>query len=138
MTVIYENFDNARAQSISEFIQRVAGAEVTSQLFGTGKIVSCLNVNNNFESLIFTVHFDLDETKNYGAAVALASGGLKFTDASLDDVWDDFVVEQYKLKAQYNKAAEDEQRRQKEELKKEKQKEAQAKKKAEAKNKPAE
>ena len=138
MTAIYENFDNARAQSISEFIQRVAGAEVTSQLLGTGKIVSCLNVNNNFESLIFTVHFDLDETKNYGAAVALASGGLKFTDASLDDVWDDFVVEQYKLKAQYNKAAEDEQRRQKEELKKEKQKEAQAKKKAEAKNKPAE
>lgn len=110
----YETIENVKAQLISDFIQQVTGAEVTNQLLGTGKIVSCMNFNNNFESLIFTVHFDLDETKNYGAAVALASGGLKFVDTSLDDVWDDFVVEQYKLKAQYNKAVEEDRCREKE------------------------
>ena len=76
----------------------------------------------------------MDETKNYGLSVALASGGLKFVDESLVSLWDDFVAEQYKMKAQYDKAAEDEQRRQKEEFKKA----AQEKKKADAKAKQAE
>ena len=65
-------------------------------------------------------------------SVALSSGGLKFVDESLVSLWDDFVAEQYKMKAQYNKAVEDEQCRQKEEEKKAKQKEAQEKKKTEA------
>ena len=128
-----EEFESVKTQLISDFIQRVTGAEVTNQLFGNGKIVSCLNTCNTLESLIFTVHYDMDETKNYGAAVALSSGSLKFVDTSLDDIWDDFVAEQYKLKAQYNKAVDEARRRQKEEEKKAKQKEAQEKKKAEAK-----
>ena len=115
-----ETIEKAKAQSISEFIQQVTGAEVTNQLLGTGKIVSCMNINNNFESLVFTVHFDLDETKNYGAAIALASGSLKFIDTSLDNIWDDFVVEQYKLKAEYNNAVEEVRCREKEAQKLEK------------------
>ena len=115
-----EEFETAKAQLISDFIQQVAGAEVTNQMLGKGKIVSCLNICNNLESLIFTVHYDLDETKNYGAAVALASGSLKFIDTSLVDIWDAFVEEQYKLKTEYNKAAEEAQRREKEAQKLEK------------------
>ena len=133
LTTIREDFETDKTRLISEFIQRVTGAEVNNQLFGHGKIVSCLNVCNTLESLIVTVHFDLDETKNYSLATALSSGSTKFVDTSLDDVWDEFVSEQYKMKAEYNKAVEDEQCRQKEELKKEKQKAAQEKKKAEAK-----
>ena len=125
-----EDFENVKAQLISDFIQQVTGAEVNNQLLGHGYITSCLNPCNSFESLIFTVHYDLDETKHYGAAVALSSGSLKFVDASLDNIWDDFVVEQYKLKAAYGKAVDEAQRRQKEEKKK-----AEQLKKAEAKNK---
>lgn len=129
-TGTHEDFENVKAQMISDFIQQVTGAEVTNQLFGHGKIVSCLNPCNSFESLIFTVHYDLDETKNYGAAVALSSGSLKFVDASLDDIWDDFVVEQHKLKAAYGKTVDEARCREKEEKKK-----AEQLKKAEAKNK---
>jgi hypothetical protein len=106
-----EDFENVKTQLISDFIQQVTGAEVNNQLLGPGRIVSCLNACNTLESLIFTVHFDLDEIKNYGAAAALASGGLKFADELLVVLWDSFVEEQYKLKAQYNKAAEDDRRR---------------------------
>jgi hypothetical protein len=112
-----EEFFNARSQLINEFIQRITGAEVENQLLGPGHIVSCLNACNTLESLIFTVHFDLDETKNYGAAVALASGGLKFADESMVDLWNSFMEEQHKLTSEYNKAAEDDRRRQKEEQK---------------------
>ena len=117
LTTIREDFETDKTRLISEFIQQVTGAEVTNQLFGHGKIVSCLNVCNTLESLIVTVHFDLDETKNYGLSVALSSGGLKFVDESTVGLWDEFVSEQYKMKAQYNKAVEDEQCRQKEEAK---------------------
>lgn len=113
-----EEFENVKTQLISDFIQQVTGAEVNNRLLGHGIIVSCLNPCNTFESLIFTVHYDLDETKNYGAAVALGSGSLKFADESLVSLWDEFVDEQYKLKAQYNKLTEEAQRRQKEEAKK--------------------
>ena len=117
LTTIREDFETDKTRLISEFIQQITGAEVTNQLLGHGKIVSCLNACNTLESLIFTVHFDLDETKNYGAAVALASGGLKFIDTSLVSLWDEFVSEQYKMKAQYNKAVEEAQCHQKEEAK---------------------
>lgn len=119
-TGTHEEFENVKTQLISDFIQQVTGAEVNNQLLGHGYIVSCLNACNTLESLIFTVHYDLDETKNYGAAVALSSGSLKFVDTSLDDIWDDFVVGQYKLKGQYNKVVEDNRRREKEEQKLEK------------------
>jgi hypothetical protein len=115
-----EEFEEVKTQLISEFIQQVTGAEVDNQLLGHGSIVSCLNACNTLESLIFTVHYDLDETKNYGAAVALSSGSLKFVDMNLDTVWDDFVVAQYKLKSQYNKFVEDDRRREKEAQKLEK------------------
>ena len=127
-----EEFENVKTQLTSDFIQQVTGAEVTNQLLGSGRIVSCLNACNTLESLIFTVHYDLDETKNYGAAVALSSGSLKFVDVNLDDIWDTFVVEQTKLKATYNKFVDEARRRQREAEKKAKQKEAQEKKKAEA------
>ena len=138
LNILCEDFETDKTRLISELIQQITGAEVNNRLLGPGKIVSCLNTCNTLESLIVTVHFDLDETKNYGLSVALSSGGLKFADESLVSMWDDFMAEQYKMKAQYNKAVDDEQCRQKEELKKEKQKEAQEKKKAEAKNKPTE
>ena len=128
-----EEFESVKTQLISDFIQQVTGAEVTNQLLGTGKIVSCQNSCNNLESVVFTVHFDLDETKRYGAGVALATGGLKFTDESMVELWEAFAAEQYKLKAQYNKAVDDDRRRQREAEKKAKQKEAKEKKKAEAK-----
>ena len=115
-----EDFENVKTQLISDFIRQVTGTEVTNQLLGHGKIVSCLNSCNTLESVIFTVHFDLDETKNYGAAVAIQTGGLKFADESMVDLWNYFMEEQYKLKAQYNDAAEEAQRRVKEEQKQEK------------------
>lgn len=115
-----EDFENVKTQLISDFIQQVTGAAVANQLLGDGKIVSCLNACNTLESLIFTVHFDLDETKNYGAAVALASGGIRFADESMLDLWYTFVEEQYKLKGQYNKAVEAAQYREREEQKLEK------------------
>ena len=138
MTTIREDFETDKTRLISEFIQQITGAEVNNQLLGHGKIASCLNLCNNFEQLIVTVQFGLNETKTYGLAVATALGSLKFADESVASLWDEFVSEQYKMKAQYNKAVEDEQCRQKEELKKEKQKEAQEKKKAEAKKKETE
>lgn len=130
-----EEFEAVKTKLISDFIPQITGAEVTNQLLGTGKIVSCLNTCNTLEALVVTVHFDLDETKNYGLAVALSTGGLKFADESLVELWDAFLTEQNKLKATYNKAADEARRREKEAMKKEKQKEAQAKKKAEAKKK---
>lgn len=129
-TGTHEEFETVKTQLISDFIQQITGAEVSNQLLGTGKIVSCLNACNTLESLIVSVHFDLDEDKNYGLAAALSSGGLKFADASLVELWESFVEEQYKLKAQHNKVVEDDRRRQKEEKKK-----AEQLKKAEAKNK---
>ena len=117
LTTIREDFETDKTRLISEFIQQVTGAEVNNQLLGHGKIVSCLNVCNTLESLIVTVHFDLDETKNYGLSVALSSGGLKFVDESMAELWDEFMSEQYEMKAQYNRAVEDEQSRQKEEAK---------------------
>lgn len=117
LTAIREDFETDKTRLISEFIQQITGTEVNNQLLGPGKIVSCFNACNTLESLIVTVHFDLDETKSYGLAVALSSGGLKFVDESLVELWDEFVSEQYKMKTQYNKAAEEEQCRQKEEQK---------------------
>ena len=91
-----------------------------------------MNPSNNFESVIFTVHFDLDETKSYGAATALACGGLKFADESMVELYDSFMEVHNNLKHQLSEAEDEARRRQREAEKKAKQKEAQEKKKAEA------
>lgn len=122
-----EDFNNVQTQLINDFINQVTGAEVSNTMLGTGKIVSCLNPNNNFESIIFTVHFDLDETKSYGAVAALSCGGLKFADESMVDLWDTFIEVHNNLKHQLYVATEEAQRREKENKKKaEQQKKAEA------------
>ena len=133
-----EDFENVKTQLISDFIEQFTGAEVTNQLLGKGKIVSCDNMCNNPSSLVVTVHFDLDETKNYGLVAALTSGGLKLVDESMLALYLTFMAEHDKVRTQYNIAREEALRRQKEEEKKAKQKEAREKKKAEAANKQAE
>lgn len=129
-----EEFNKVQEQLISDFIQQVTGAEVENQLLGTGKIVSCLNPNNNFETVIFTIHFDLDETKNYGAVAAMSCGGLKFIDESMAELYDSFVEVHTNLKHQLSEAEDEARRRQKEAEKKAKQKEAQEKKKQKPRN----
>ena len=114
LTSIHEEFETVKTQLISEFIQQITGAEVNNQLFGHGKIVSCYNACNTLESLIVSVHFDLDETKNYGLSAALSSGGLKFVDESMLSLWETFTEEQYKLKTEYNKFADEARCREKE------------------------
>lgn len=133
-----EEFNNIQEQLISDFIQQITGAEGINQLLGTGKIVSCLNPSNNFESVIFTVHFDLDETKSYLASTSIATGSLKFTDESMVELYDSFMEVHTNLKHQLSDAEDEARRRQREAEKKAKQKEAQEKKKAEAKAKPTE
>lgn len=134
-TCTKEEFEAVKTKMISDFIQQITGAEVDNQLLGHGYITSCLNTCNTLESLVVTVHYDLDETKHYGLAVALSTGGLKLADESLVALLDSFMAEQNKLKATYNKSADEARRREREAEKKTKQKEAQAKKKAETKKK---
>ena len=130
-----EEFNTVQEQLISDFSQQVTGAEVTNQLLGTGKIVSCFAATNSFETIIFTVHFDLDETKSYLALTSLATGGLKFTDESMVELYDSFREVHNNLKHQLSEAEDAARRHQREAEKKAKQKEAQDKKKAEAKKK---
>jgi hypothetical protein len=127
MTTTYElttgtrdDFNNVQTQLINDFISQVTGAEVSNIMLGTGKIVSCLNPSNNFESVIFTVYFDLDETKNYGASVALATGGLKFADESMAALYDEFLEVHNNLKHQLSVATDEARRREKEAQKLEK------------------
>lgn len=115
-----EDFDKAQTEFINDVINQITGAEVYNTMLGNGKIVSCLNPCNNFESVIFTVHFDLDEDKSYGAAAALACGGLKFVDESTRELWNTFMETHINMKAEYIIALEAAQRRQKEEQKLEK------------------
>jgi hypothetical protein len=115
-----EDFFNARKQLINDFIQQIAGAEVVNTMLGNGKIVSCLNPCNNFESVICTVYFDLDETKSYGIVTAINCGGLRFVDESLKALYDEFVEANYNIKHQEFMAAQDAHRREKEEAKLEK------------------
>lgn len=115
-----EDFNNVQTQLINDFVQQVTGAEVSNTMLGTGKIVSCLNPCNNFESIIFTVHFDLDETKSYGAVAALSCGGLKFADESMMALYGSFKEANENIKHQLFVATQEAQRRQKEEQKLEK------------------
>jgi hypothetical protein len=113
-----EEFGKVQTQLISDFAQQVTGADVTNQLLGHGKVVSCLSPSDNFESIIFTVKFDLDETKHYGAAAAIATGGLKFADESVLELWNSFNEAYNNLKSQLYTAVDEARRREKEEAKK--------------------
>ena len=127
-----EDFFNARKQLIDEFISWITGAEVTAdwRTPHNGRIISCLNTCNNFESIIATVYFDdTDETKNYGLTAAINCGGLLFVDESMKALYDDFKASNENIKHQEFLAAQEAQRRVKEEHKK-----AEQLKKAEAKN----
>ena len=109
-----EDFNTVQTRMISDFISQVTGAEVSNTMLGTGKIVSCLNPCNTFESIIFTVHFDLDETKSYGAVAALSCGGLKFVDESMAALYDEFKEANENIKHQLFVATEEARRREKE------------------------
>jgi hypothetical protein len=113
-----EDFNNVQSQLISDFTEQFTGAEVTNQLLGTGKIVSCLNLSNNFESVIFTVYFDLDVTKRYVAAAAISCGGLKFVDESMVELYTSFKEVHNNLKHQLFEAQEEAKCRAKAEQKK--------------------
>ena len=118
-----EDFFNARSQLINEFIQQITGAEVTTDWRSahTGRIVSCLNPCNNFESVIASVYFDdSDETKSYGITAAMNCGGLLFVDESLVALYDEFKKANDNIGHTEFLAGQEVQRRQKEEQKLEK------------------
>jgi hypothetical protein len=117
-----EDFNTVQTQLINDFIQQVIGAEVITNVnsIRTGRIVSCYNPNNNFEALSFTVQFGSNESKRYGAYAAITSGGLKFADESVIDLWNSFMEEQYKLKHKFYEASEAAQTRDAEQKKLEK------------------
>ena len=112
-----EDFFNARKQLINEFIQQITGAEVTTDWRNphTGRIVSCCNPCNNFESVIASVYFDdTDETKSYGITAAMNCGGLLFVDESLVALYDEFKKANDNIKHTEFLAAQEVQRRHKE------------------------
>ena len=127
-----DDFFNARSQLINEFIQQITNAEVTADWRNprTGRIVSCYNPCNNFNSIIASVYFDdTDETKNYGIVAAINCGGLLFVDESMKALYDEFVEANENIKHQEFLAAQEAQRREKDAAKK-----AEQLKKAEAKS----
>ena len=133
-----EDFNTVQAQLINDFIRHVTNAEVTVdwRMPHTGRIISCLNTSNTFESIIATVYFDdTDETKNFVLVAAINCGYLLFVDESVKALYDEFRAANERVKHQRFAATQEARRRQKEELKKAKQKEAQVKKKVEAKAK---
>ena len=130
-----EDFDKAQSQLIGDFISQITNAEVTAdwRTPHTGRIVSCLNPCNSFESVIASVYFgDTDETKSYGIVAAINCCGLLFVDESVKALYDEFAEVNENIKHQLFVATQEARRREKEAEKKAKQKEAQEKKKAEA------
>ncbi len=119
-----EDFFNARRDLINDFIQQITGAEVTTDWRSeshVGRIISCLNPCNNFESVIASVYFFYTgETKNYGIVAAINCGGLLFVDESMKALYDDFKAANENIKHQEFLAGQEAQRREKEEQKLEK------------------
>ena len=114
-----EEYYFVNALMVADYAANVIGAEVYNHGSGYGRIVDCFapGTDTTFDSTIFTVHFDNaadNDNKNYLAAFAIEHGGLVLSDGSLVDLWNDFRKQQYKLRAEYNKAVEDHQRREKE------------------------
>ena len=115
-----EDYEEVQACLISDFIGQIYGAEVTNNFFGPGHIKSCMAIGSSFENLGVTVHYDLDETKNYILSTAIKCGSLKFTDESLVALYDTFMEVHSNLKHQYCVAIEAAQCREREEQKLEK------------------
>lgn len=95
-----EEFNEVQSKLIADFSEQFTGAEVTNTLLGTGRIVSCFATAGSFDSVAFTVYFDLDETKHYLAATALSSGGLKFVDDTMTELYAAFAATSAELKHQ--------------------------------------
>lgn len=126
-----EDFFNARAHLINDFISQITGAEVTADWRNprTGRIVSCYNPCNAFESLIASVYFDdTDETRHYGIVAAINCGGLLFVDESVKALYDFFKEANENIKHQEFLAAQEAQRREKEAQKLEQKRKANEKK----------
>jgi hypothetical protein len=134
-----EDFDKAQTEIINDFISQITNAEVTADWRSpkTGRIVSCQNFCNTFETVGATVYFDdTDETKNYGIVAAINCGGLLFVDESVKALYDEFVEVNENIKHQLFVATTEARRREKEALKKaEREQKQKAKKKEETKPK---
>lgn len=99
-TATQEEFNTVEAKLIADFESQIINAEVHNTLLGSGKIVACVNTCNNFDSLIITVYFDLDETKHYNASVAFATGTLTFADEATRIMYETFKITHTNLVAQ--------------------------------------
>ena len=110
-----EEFVEVQAKLTADFAVAMIGAELHSKTLGDGYVKS--TVGSNMENAIFEVAFESGEVKNYLAIAIPAIGFLSFADESMAALFGSFVEEHNKLKAQYNKAVADEQRRKKEEAK---------------------
>jgi hypothetical protein len=116
-----EDFFNARKQLINDFIQQITGTEVTTDWRKprAGRIISCDNPCNNFESVIAYVYFDdTNETKAYGITAAINCGGMLFVDESLVALYDEFKKASDNIRQQEYLAAQEVRRREKEAAKK--------------------
>lgn len=110
-----EEFVEVQAQLTADFAVAMLGAELRSKTLGNGYVKATLG--NNMENAAFEVTFESGECKKYLAITIPAIGFLSFVDESVAALYDSFVEEHYKLKAQHYKAVADEQRRKKEEAK---------------------
>jgi hypothetical protein len=118
-----EDFNNIQTQLINDFIGQIIGAEVTVDWRNrrAGRIVSCYNPCNNFESVIASVYFDdTDETKSYGITAAMNCGSMLFVDESMAALYGSFKEANENIKHQLYVATQEAQRREKEEQKLEK------------------
>jgi hypothetical protein len=118
-----EEFNTIQTQLINDFIQQIMNAEVTADWRNprTGRIVSCMNPTNNFNSVIASVYFDdTNETKSYCIVAAINCGGLLFVDESMKALYDEFVEANENLRHQEFLACQEAQRREKEAKKLEK------------------
>lgn len=122
-----EEFIEVQAQLTADFAVKMLGALVASKTMGDGYIMSC--TGTTMDNAFFEIGFETGETKKFLVCTLRSIGFLSFIEEAAANVYDYFMEEHNKLKAQYNKAVEESQRREKEDKKK-----AEQLKKAEAKN----
>lgn len=116
-----EDFEKAQTEIVNDLISQITNAEVTVNVnsINTGRIVSCQNSCNTFETVIITVYFDAtDETKNYVLTAAINTGRMLFVDESVKALYDEFVEVNENIKHQLFAATMEARRREKEALKK--------------------
>jgi hypothetical protein len=126
-----EDFNNVQTRLINDFISQIIGAEVTADWRNprTGRIVSCYNPCNTFESIVASVYFgDTDETKSYGIVASVSCGYMLFVDESLVVLFNEFKEANENIKHQWFEATQEAQRRHKEEQKLEQKRKANEKK----------